>query len=256
MPCQSCVKRGIQCSFDGAAEGQERFDNEVLPRGTQNPALPEVNRQIIQSFQAQNLVVSDAMDVDGAGPGLGMTQTLPAFETFDQANSAPTIPVPPSNVSPRLRLNSGFLKRAHQHPIDAEAGELYFTHFHPRWPIIHIASYDEDAVGLQTLNYSVMMVGVWLNGTTISQDEAVAMHIRLMDKLFPRLVSPLRLGHAELSDCFVDRLVEACECRRPQNMAIVSVVSFEYHLRLLHRGMERAPNSSCHCWLIRLCIGQ
>lgn len=159
-----------------------------------NATLPEVDRQIIHNIQTlQQQLLPHQMDIDGMPSS---RQAIPPFDAFTQPDIVPSIPVsnPIANLtaaeeySPMPpQLNSGFMNRSHPNPLDIEAGELYFTHFHPRWPIIHTSSYDEK-LAHHLLNFSLWTIGTWFKGPA-SQKEAITAHDKLMNELFPKLVS-------------------------------------------------------------------
>ncbi len=88
---------------------------------------------------------------------------------------------------PQCDLNSGYRNRVGAQPIDIEAGELYFRHFHPMWPIIHMPSYKEGMS--KELDISVVMIGNFFKGTRASRMRALVKHDRLVASLLPKLVS-------------------------------------------------------------------
>ncbi|ESZ96406.1 hypothetical protein SBOR_3238 [Sclerotinia borealis F-4128] len=64
---------------------------------------------------------------------------------------------------------------------------LYFAHFHYRWPIIHSASYEEDAEAPELLLPSILMIGGWIDGNISSRDWALKVHHNLVEHILPRL---------------------------------------------------------------------
>ncbi|PYI13745.1 hypothetical protein BO86DRAFT_312695 [Aspergillus japonicus CBS 114.51] len=55
---------------------------------------------------------------------------------------------------------------------------LYFTHFHPHWPILHRATFsppDEPLLLLQV----VSMIGLWVSDTPSSREAAISLHRKL-----------------------------------------------------------------------------
>jgi hypothetical protein len=71
--------------------------------------------------------------------------------------------------------------------ITKEHYELYLDHFHHRWPIIHIPSFEKgDAPYMLTA--SVEMIGAWLQGSSPSKMVALTLHDRLANHIFQRMV--------------------------------------------------------------------
>ncbi|KAB8295902.1 hypothetical protein EYC80_008723 [Monilinia laxa] len=64
---------------------------------------------------------------------------------------------------------------------------LYFSHFHDRWPIVHSPSYDENEEAPELLLPSIMMIGGWIDGTTTSKEWALKVHHNLVEHILPRL---------------------------------------------------------------------
>jgi len=62
-------------------------------------------------------------------------------------------------------------------PEGAEAGylELYFTHFHHRWPIIHRPVYHSET-HKELFKLTMLTIGAWLAGTVMDKEYALAMH--------------------------------------------------------------------------------
>jgi hypothetical protein len=77
--------------------------------------------------------------------------------------------------------------------------QIYFDHFHPEWPFLHRPTFDpktEPAVLVQ----SVIMVGMWIQGSRNSQDFAKSLHSRLGTAIRSQRVSTpsLLIGHVVL----------------------------------------------------------
>jgi hypothetical protein len=196
IPCQLCSKKGIPCRLDSRMENQPL--SSYVP---QNTPIQEKGMFVIPNGENNDLDISNMMDIDNAVSSPEMVQQLTTLPIFHQPSNA-------SNVSenaqalPRIqKTNSGYLNRPHAHPLDVEAGELYFSDFQPRWPVIHGPSYDERGA-FPMLNHSILMIGNWLKGTVASRNEAIEAHNRLVDDLFARLVRSLHSGMLKYSNVF------------------------------------------------------
>lgn len=71
--------------------------------------------------------------------------------------------------------------------VTKERYELYLDHFHHRWPIIHIPSF-EKGDDPYVLTASVEMIGAWLHGSCESNMVALTLHDRLTNHIFQRMV--------------------------------------------------------------------
>ena len=71
--------------------------------------------------------------------------------------------------------------------ITKESYELYLDHFHHRWPIIHIPSFEKGG-DPYVLTASVEMIGAWLQGSCTSKMVALTLHDRLSNHVFQRMV--------------------------------------------------------------------
>ncbi|ESZ94313.1 hypothetical protein SBOR_5309 [Sclerotinia borealis F-4128] len=70
--------------------------------------------------------------------------------------------------------------------------ELYFDHFHHRWPILHRASREEQAGEAGLCELSIAMIGAWISGTRKAMKYATEIHAVLIDHITPQLMAVLR----------------------------------------------------------------
>jgi hypothetical protein len=164
--------------------------------------MQEKGMLVVHNGESHDLDISNMMDVDNAVSSPEIAEPLTALPIFHQPSNASNISLK-AQAMPRIsKTNSGYLNRPHSHPLDVEAGELYFSDFQPRWPLIHGPSYDERGAP-PMLNHSIVMIGNWLKGTVASQNEAIAAHDRLMDDLFAKLVRSLYSGMLNRSNFII-----------------------------------------------------
>ena len=65
--------------------------------------------------------------------------------------------------------------------------ELYYAHFHHRWPIIHRPSLEEEnSTGI--VCSSMTMIGAWLDGSLEAKKRAIDSHERLIADITSQLV--------------------------------------------------------------------
>ncbi|KAI9736935.1 MAG: hypothetical protein M1818_005986, partial [Claussenomyces sp. TS43310] len=80
--------------------------------------------------------------------------------------------------------------------VTAKDIELYFKHFHHRWPLLHRDSFNE--CGPYTLTASVAMIGAWLSGSHEAQERSLILHDRLMEHILQRLKVDEKISRAVL----------------------------------------------------------
>ncbi len=73
--------------------------------------------------------------------------------------------------------------------VTKEHYELYLDHFHHRWPVVHIPSFEKEDVPY-LLTASVEMIGAWLQGSCESKSVALTLHDRLTNHILNRMVNP------------------------------------------------------------------
>jgi hypothetical protein len=74
--------------------------------------------------------------------------------------------------------------------LDAESEkylELYYLHFHHRWPLFHRPSLDEEAPGI-IVSSSMAMIGAWLDGSLEAKKRALDSHEKLIANITSQLV--------------------------------------------------------------------
>lgn len=72
--------------------------------------------------------------------------------------------------------------------IREEYIDLYFTHFHHRWTILHHPVLDQHGVP-SIVASAIVMIGSWFYGTQESRKTAIAIHENIMDQIILQLVS-------------------------------------------------------------------
>ncbi|KAJ8062336.1 hypothetical protein OCU04_008882 [Sclerotinia nivalis] len=115
--------------------------------------------------------------------------------------------------------------------------ELYFDHFHHRWPIIHRASREEEAGEAGLCELSIAMIGAWLSGTSKAMKYATETHAVLIDHITPQLCQ------ITSHDRFQQSLsAELC------NAALLNMVFALYY------GHERELSRAIILWNIQMAV--
>jgi hypothetical protein len=162
--CSKCVKKGIACVYEqhdsaGDASAGSHVENSPDPTTTPPPV---------------------------AASSLGLGQISPASElllTERRIQWVLASRVEKSSPQP-LVLDEEAPELADH--VAKRYDELYFNHFHFRWPVLHRPSWEAD--GHTIAAGSVHMVGAWLEGTPNSKEFALSRHMSLMRQISTRLV--------------------------------------------------------------------
>ena len=72
-------------------------------------------------------------------------------------------------------------------PQKTKFRDLYLTHFHHRWPLIHVPTFEMN-MPPPVLQSCVAMIGAYIHGTSESKELAMGLHTSVIEYLFPRLV--------------------------------------------------------------------
>lgn len=183
LPCQSCVKRRIPCTFDTASGMSSGIVQESASSGSSRTGWEQQQGQIRgesyytsepqagqydYSASQYSAPYQHERNLSSVSTSSGYAGPLPSAPQLFCNTSTYTLIQPIVNWQPNFQSNyqlpqpnSGYLNRPHAHSMggESEAGEQYFSRFHPRWPIIHMSSYDESEAPW-TLNHSIVMVRI------------------------------------------------------------------------------------------------
>jgi hypothetical protein len=65
--------------------------------------------------------------------------------------------------------------------------DIYFTRFHPRWPVVHAPTFEVETAPPVLLS-CVAMIGTCILGRSDSKELAMNLHTHVFNYIFPRLV--------------------------------------------------------------------
>jgi len=169
--CSRCLKKGVKCIYD-----------------QQDPPLQR-EALVEKSSEESTVIPSTAPLASSNIPPTAPVQlsVVPNGENFAAQGLEWVLSsrIEKGSTSPWIRDDdplglSDFLMQKY--------AELYFSHFHHRWPIIHSPTWQADAPNIMAS--SVYMIGAWLEGTRGSKEFAISKHGRLMGHISRRLVCP------------------------------------------------------------------
>lgn len=162
LPCQSCLKRRIQCILETPSNGT------INPQGSNGSALQQGNST--KDYKNSVGRVSSASNIESSQYRYGSVGSIHVEPPFFKVERNNSINSAPMNVTSRVEMNSqivnvsnsihaikttiqfdanwqfvppiaptapqpNYMNRAYANPINTEAveyPELYFSHFHPR----------------------------------------------------------------------------------------------------------------------------
>jgi hypothetical protein len=162
-PCTRCRTKGVQCVFDHPAARS----------GVENEPEPELEPEPEADADA-DLDVSASQS--NPSRQQGNAQADPQKRQGQAEDESPSL-------GPGLAGAQSADKDKTQHWVD-----LYFTRFHPHWPILHRATFDlahEPPFLVQT----VVMVGLWVSGTSRGRRAATELHDKLGLSILEQRVS-------------------------------------------------------------------
>lgn len=143
--------------------------------------MPDWFLSAFQQTGGENTGLSGAMSRSMAGTGEDQSLSFNNFSSLQIDRASPNdiraFGYPPGNAYVR-----GIPKS-----VTEEHYELYLDHFHHRWPIIHVPSF-EKGDDPYVLSASVEMIGAWLHGSCESKMVALTLHDRLTNHIFQRMV--------------------------------------------------------------------
>lgn len=197
----------------GETEVQDVAENSQIATLPSLDRSPSINlwQPPYQDFDLQSFMQFDeacpGMDLqvvlESPGPAYSLPSHVeprlqhaqfPGFNNPDPVDSPKTPQVPfDTAFDPDIRCLDR-LSLAKDHFI-----QLYFSHFHPRWPILHRHSFLKDDKPEELVS-SLVVIGAWLDGKQNSRHFATSSHNRQMEMLDKRLVSvtnmlcPLKLA--------------------------------------------------------------
>lgn len=202
--CSLCTKRGIDCAFTrgpgshGASNLQRRSVSSLPSASKSNsPDLPTPSIQTSDLEDTPKPDISQVMATSYTNIGDPMTQGTqhpdPAIATAGLKLILNVISNPLSSEAlsrNQLQLPSEVEKWS------SECIKAYMRHFHDRWPILHIPSFEREVVSIG-LRSTVIMIGSWVQNEAAGNSLVFEIHSNLVKTLLADLVScPLKHGEA------------------------------------------------------------
>ena len=257
--CSTCIKKGLECKY----RAQDEVQSSASPVDGKDPMTwqdstsqrssgkeqeqPSKSNRDMETFGTPTLQASASTETSKRGSfSNGNQRPLPLASS--SLFRAPNVPGLVDWAAIRIRTDSNA-----QNTSPASGGEfdlkldtdseryleLYYLHFHHRWPIFHRSSLaDEDTVTIVTL--SMVMIGAWLEGSLEARKRALHLHEKLVAIIRPQLVcicsaKSIRKGYADSTET-----IEQLHSKRQISGFAISLslpsCSSRHHLWFILRG--------------------
>lgn len=190
-PCDTCLDRGIQCTFNRKDGARYQADVETDSSDTvQVPNQHTSAASTIDSLHPLQVEVSLEGNVhlwnilQQYERDYGRLQTTPIqgeVEMTDASEKRTARRQPPGFDGPVSELDV-------QRHVD-----VYFAKFHGQWPLLHRPSFRPETEP-QFLVLSMVMISLWMSGDSTAQNAAVRIHERFVVLLQEQRVRTLQSG--------------------------------------------------------------
>ncbi|KAF7595584.1 hypothetical protein BBP40_005619 [Aspergillus hancockii] len=152
------------------------------------PSIPVPRQLLVASVTARSLAVTLSTGISAKTMRTNKSSPLARVKhathdkgrrcTFDARVSAPPATTAPTQPETSTDLEPPLLGPNTDGSHMERYITLYFTHFHPRWPFLHRATFSASHEP-SLLLYSVVMLGMWVTGKESCQRLALDLHKRL-----------------------------------------------------------------------------
>ncbi|KAL4991869.1 hypothetical protein BDW68DRAFT_198117 [Aspergillus falconensis] len=175
QPCSVCVRRGVRCTFDRVKKVGAGTGLRTGGSGQDRPQTPHGVCDTARTLDSQiHLGGSDARQTPISGSEI-QELLLQHESNLREKGLLGT----PAAGSPEQRSQSKDLD------IDQYV-DVYFSHFHYQWPLIHRAAFGRSNEP-PILLLAIVMIGLWITGDTAARERAEKMHEKLLALLENRI---------------------------------------------------------------------
>lgn len=194
--CSLCTKRGIDCAFTrgpgpNSTSNLQRRSLSSLPSvskshspDTPTPSMPTSDLHDTPKPDIHQVVATSYTNI--VGPAAQGTQHLgPSIATAGLKLILNVISNPPSSETlskNRLQLPPEVEKWS------SECLRAYMRHFHDRWPLLHIPTFEREVISIG-LRSTAIMIGSWVRNETADNSLVFDIHSMLVKNLLADLVS-------------------------------------------------------------------
>ncbi|KAH8812588.1 hypothetical protein F5884DRAFT_729690 [Xylogone sp. PMI_703] len=214
--CMRCIKKGIECKYQGATDAHSSSNEAESPEGSpvpvwEDPVTTEQASQdngmsskpILEPATFNDALMPGTLGEDlhagffaGSPPSIELPTDLAIDPTLHLSSTSPvhgkvinlkTIRLLPDGVQPTAE--SSIEGPTSYETACQELFDSYFDLFHAHWPIIHRPSWEhsKNSTAEKTLLESVKMIGAWMIGTNELKQYAIYTHNMLTGELLSRL---------------------------------------------------------------------
>ncbi|KAH8657987.1 hypothetical protein BX600DRAFT_439164 [Xylariales sp. PMI_506] len=197
--CMLCTRRGIPCTFKSSGEASDVPEvsnaedappvasNQEITTNTSNQGLGNMAAGVAEFLRLCNIRTASAASTSAVSsvpeeqaPPVELTASC-SMETLHRLVLA-------SSTKPDQTLERTMAASPDFQEWVLKCSRAYFEHHHPRWPILHAPTFDEESDPLP-LVAGVLIIGCWLEGDLDSQPWVLKTHQVLANHLFEKLIS-------------------------------------------------------------------
>ncbi|KAJ5939433.1 hypothetical protein N7466_002567 [Penicillium verhagenii] len=149
--------------------------------------VPQSSTAALNHSNSQRL--ADTLQFEGS-PAANRSKSSDDHSTVQAGESTiRDVPMPaaPQSETWKLDLPSTPAVKLLQAANRSQLEELYFSKFHPHWPILHHQTFQNSAQ-IPTLSIAVLLAGLWMVGDPRARDEAKLYHDTILNGLDRKLV--------------------------------------------------------------------
>jgi hypothetical protein len=203
--CSTCLKKGLECKYrtqdeiQSSASTPERGEQMAWQDST-SPSAKEHERSSTSNTDTGTSGNSSQIQPVSEGAATGTSTTSSNLKPFPFTSPslfrAPNVNGLVDWSAVKIRTHAD--GQNHSPTLDADLDiqpdaeserylELYYLHFHHRWPIVHRPSLDDEAPVTIVLS-SMTLIGAWLEGSLEGKKRALNSHDKLVSNIASQLV--------------------------------------------------------------------
>jgi hypothetical protein len=205
--CSTCLKKGLECRYRTQDEIQPSASSvepgdQIAWQGSTSPRSPAKEQEPSDASNAntESLRNSALLPPGPDEPPMGVladnSTQQPLSLTSSSLFRAPNVNGLVDWSAVKIRNDSNV--RNDPQVLDPELEvlldtksekhlELYYVHFHHRWPLIHRPSLEEETP-VSIMLSSMIMIGAWLEGSREAKKRALDSHEKLVSGITSQLV--------------------------------------------------------------------
>jgi Fungal Zn(2)-Cys(6) binuclear cluster domain/Fungal specific transcription factor domain len=204
--CSACLKKGLECKY--RAQDEIQVSSSPVKQGNQIAWLGSTSSESTKGQEPADRSGANAESLENSTElvsrsdesqkrilntnNIQKTPSLTGSSLFRAPNANSLVDWLAVTIrnDQNVRNDSSALDPELEFQLDAESEEyleLYYIHFHHRWPLIHRPSLEEETPVAIVLS-SMAMIGAWLHGSHQAKKRALDSHKILISEITSQLV--------------------------------------------------------------------